>query len=327
MTEAIAVSGLRKSYGKTVALDGLDLSVAEGEVHGFLGPNGSGKTTTIRILLGLLRADGGTARLLGQDPWRAATALHRRLAYVPGDVTLWPNFTGGEVIDLLGRLRGGLDGKRRASLLERFELDPAKKARTYSKGNRQKVALISALASDVELLILDEPTSGLDPLMEAAFRECIEEERHGGRTVLLSSHILSEVESLCERVTIIRAGRAVESGSLADMRHLTRTSISADLARPPAGLDQLPGVHDLDVRDVSGLGGRLAARVRCEVDTDKLDGLLRHLTDAGVLSLVSQPPTLEELFLRHYAADGPGGAGAAGGAAASAAGEHEEVPA
>jgi polyether ionophore transport system ATP-binding protein len=339
MTEAIAVSGLRKSYGKAVALDGLDLTVAEGEVHGFLGPNGSGKTTTIRVLLGLLRADGGTVRLLGEEPWHAPAALHRRLAYVPGDVTLWPNFTGGEVIDLLGRLRGGVDAKRKASLLERFELDPAKKARTYSKGNRQKVALISALASDVELLILDEPTSGLDPLMEAAFRECIEEERHGGRTVLLSSHILSEVESLCERVTIIRAGRAVESGSLADMRHLTRTSISADLARQPAGLDRLPGVHDLDVQDVSGHGaGRLAARVRCEVDTDKLDAVLRHLTDAGVLSLVSQPPTLEELFLRHYAGDGPapgdGGGGAGGaagagaaGAGAAAAGDHEEVPA
>jgi ABC-2 type transport system ATP-binding protein len=318
MTEAIAVSGLRKSYGKTVALDGLDLSVAEGEVHGFLGPNGSGKTTTIRILLGLLRADGGTARLLGGDPWREATALHRRLAYVPGDVTLWPNFTGGEVIDLLGRLRGGMDAKRRASLLERFDLDPTKKARTYSKGNRQKVALISALASDVELLILDEPTAGLDPLMEATFRDCIEEERHGGRTVLLSSHILSEVESLCERVTIIRAGRAVESGTLADLRHLTRTSISADLAGQPAGLGQLPGVHNLDVQDVSGLGvGRLAARVRCEVDTDKLDAVLRRLADAGVLSLVSQPPTLEELFLRHYAADRPGPAAA----------DQEEVPA
>ena len=307
MTEAIAASGLRKSYGKTVALDGLDLSVAEGEVHGFLGPNGSGKTTTIRILLGLLRADGGTARLLGGDPWREATALHRRLAYVPGDVTLWPNLTGGEVIDLLGRLRGSLDAKRRASLLERFDLDPTKKARTYSKGNRQKVALISALASDVELLILDEPTAGLDPLMEAAFRECVEEERHSGRTVLLSSHILSEVEALCERVTIIRAGRTAESGTLAELRHLTRTSISADLARPPAGLQQLPGVHDLDLQDFTAHGADrqgstgLGARVRCEVDSDKLDDVLRHLADAGVLSLVSQPPTLEELFLRHYA--------------------------
>jgi ABC-2 type transport system ATP-binding protein len=314
MTDAIAVAGLRKSYGKTVALDGLDLSVAEGEVHGFLGPNGAGKTTTIRVLLGLLRADGGTARLLGGDPWRDAVALHRRLAYVPGDVTLWPNFTGGEVIDLLGRLRGGLDAKRRAGLLERFDLDPTKKARAYSKGNRQKVALIAALASDVELLILDEPTSGLDPLMEATFRECIEEEAGGGRTVLLSSHILSEVEALCERVTIIRDGRSVETGTLAEMRHLTRTSISADLARRPAGLAALPGVHDLDVQDFtrSGTGG-LGARVRCEVDSDKLDEVLRRLADAGVLSLVSQPPTLEELFLRHYAADGAAAVGAAAG--------------
>ena len=331
MTEAIAVSGLRKSYGKTVALDGLDLSVAEGEVHGFLGPNGSGKTTTIRILLGLLRADGGTARLLGGDPWREATALHRRLAYVPGDVTLWPNFTGGEVIDLLGRLRGGLDARRRAGLLERFDLDPTKKARAYSKGNRQKVALISALASDVELLILDEPTAGLDPLMEAAFRDCVEEETRSGRTVLLSSHILSEVEALCERVTIIRAGRTVESGTLADLRHLTRTSIAADLARHPAGLEQLPGVHDLDVQDFTDGGagepgaGRLGARVRCEVDTDKLDAALRRLADAGVLSLVSQPPTLEELFLRHYAAGGPAAAAGPGAAGPAAGGEQQEV--
>jgi ABC-2 type transport system ATP-binding protein len=338
MTEAIAVSGLRKSYGKTVALDGLDLSVAEGEVHGFLGPNGSGKTTTIRILLGLLRADGGTARLLGGDPWHEATTLHRRLAYVPGDVTFWPSFTGGEIIDLLGRLRGGLDAKRRASLLERFDLDPTKKARTYSRGNRQKVALISALASDVELLILDEPTAGLDPLMEAAFRDCIEEEARSGRTVLLSSHILSEVEALCERVTIIRAGRTVESGTLAELRHLTRTSIAADLARAPAGLDQLPGVHDLDVQDFGASGarasggpaaGRLAARVRCEVDTDKLDEVLRHLADAGVLSLVSQPPTLEELFLRHYAVgpDGPDGAPGAAEPAADGGGGQQEVKA
>src|SRR5213593_4755417 len=193
MTNAISVSGLVKNFGQTRALDGLDLTVADGEVHGFLGPNGAGKTTTIRVLLGLMRADAGTARLLGGDPWHDTTALHRRLAYVPGDVTLWPNMSGGEVIDLLGRLRGGLDPKRRASLLERFELDPTKKGRTYSKGNRQKVGLVAALASDVELLLLDEPTSGLDPLMEAEFRRCITEERHSGRTVLLSSHILGEV--------------------------------------------------------------------------------------------------------------------------------------
>jgi ABC-2 type transport system ATP-binding protein len=299
MSNAIDVAGLRKSYGKVTALDGLDLGVATGEVHGFLGPNGAGKTTTIRILLGLLRADGGTPRLLGGDPWNDATTLHRRLAYVPGDVNLWPNFTGGEVIDLLGRLRGGLDEKRRASLLERFELNPTIKARAYSKGNRQKVALIAALASDVELLMLDEPTAGLDPLMESVFRSCVEEERKSGRTVLLSSHILSEVEALCDRVTIIRSGRTVESGSLADLRHLTRTSISAELSAPPVGLDQLPGIHDLDIEGL---------RITCEIDTDQLDGLLRRLTDVGVRSLTSQPPTLEELFLRHYSGDDDGGA-------------------
>src|SRR6266498_2609267 len=205
MTEAIRADALVKTFGRTRALDGLDLTVRTGEVHGFLGPNGAGKSTTIRVLLGLLRADAGSARLLGGDPWRDTAALHRRLAYVPGDVTLWPNLSGGEVIDLLGRLRGGLDQKRRADLLERFDLDPRKKGRAYSKGNRQKVALVAALASDVELLILDEPTSGLDPLMEAAFREIISQERSGGRTVLLSSHILAEVEALCERVSIIRA--------------------------------------------------------------------------------------------------------------------------
>src|ERR1700738_4390879 len=209
MENAISISGLHKSFGRTKALDGLDLQVATGEVHGFLGPNGAGKSTTVRVLLGLLHADSGSARLLGGDPWADATALHRRLAYVPGDVTLWPNLSGGEVIDLLG----GLDPKRRATLLERFDLDPRKKGRTYSKGNRQKVALVAALASDVELLLLDEPTSGLDPLMEEVFRECIAEERRRGRTVLLSSHILAEVEAVCDRVTIIRAGRVVERGT------------------------------------------------------------------------------------------------------------------
>jgi ABC-2 type transport system ATP-binding protein len=296
VTAAIEVTGLRKSFGRTCALDGLDLTVSSGEVHGFLGPNGSGKTTTIRTLLGLIRADAGTARLLGGDPWREATVLHRRLAYVPGDVTLWPNLSGGEVIDLLGRLRGGLDHKRKAVLLEKFELDPAKKSRAYSKGNRQKVALVAALASGAELLILDEPTAGLDPLMEAVFRECAEEERRAGRTILLSSHILSEVEALCDRVTIIRAGRAVESGALADLRHLTRTSIHAELARAPAGLAGLAGVHDLDV---------VGTRVQCQVDNSALDEVLSRLTEAGVRSLVSQPPTLEELFLRHYS-DGSG---------------------
>ena len=291
MTAVIEVTGLRKSFGRTRALDGLDLTVVPGEVQGFLGPNGAGKTTTIRVLLGLIRAGGGTARLFGEDPWSKATTLHRRLAYVPGDVTLWPNLSGGEVIDLLARLRGGLDEKRKAVLLEKFELDPAKKSRAYSKGNRQKVALIAALSSGAELLILDEPTSGLDPLMEATFRECVEEERQAGRTVLLSSHILSEVEALCDRVTIIRAGRTADSGALADLRHLSRTSVRAELERPPEGLDGLAGVHDLDVA---------GTRVGCQVDNSALDELLIRLTRAGVRSLVSQPPTLEELFLRHY---------------------------
>jgi ABC-2 type transport system ATP-binding protein len=313
---AIEVSGLRKAFGTTVALDGLDLTVAAGEVHGFLGPNGSGKTTTIRVLLGLLRADGGSARLLGGDPWRDAVTLHRRLAYVPGDVTLWPNLTGGEVIDLLGKLRGGLDAKRKAELLDRFDLDPTKKARAYSKGNRQKVALVAALASDAELLILDEPTSGLDPLMEATFRGCAEEERARGRTMLLSSHILSEVEALCDRVTIIRVGRTVESGTLAELRHLTRTSIAAELAGKPEGLDRLSGVYDLVV-DPREDG---SSRVRCEVDSDKLENLLRILVNAGVRTLVSQPPTLEELFLRHYASDATAGAGVPGAGGPLAAG-------
>jgi ABC-2 type transport system ATP-binding protein len=294
MLAAIEAAGLRKSFGTTRALDGLDLTVATGEVHGFLGPNGAGKTTTLRVLLGLLRADSGTARLLGGDPWRDVAELHRRLAYVQGDVALWPNLTGGEVIDLLGKLRGGFDPERRATLLERFDLDPTKKGRTYSKGNRQKVALIAALASDVELLILDEPTEGLDPLMAAVFRGCVEEERERGRTVLLASHILAEVEALCDRVTIIRAGRAVESGSLADLRHLTRTSIAAELAGPVSGLAELPGVHDLQVD---------GDRVRCQVEPDQLDQVLRRLSSVGVRSLVSQPPTLEELFLRHYEDD------------------------
>ncbi|MEU9891287.1 ABC transporter ATP-binding protein [Sphaerisporangium sp. NPDC051011] len=292
MTDAISVTGLVKTFGATRALDGFDLSVRTGEVHGFLGPNGAGKSTTIRILLGMMRADSGTARLLGGDPWADATTLHKQLAYVPGDVTLWPNLSGGEVIDMLGRMRGGLDKKRRADLLERFDLDPRKKGRAYSKGNRQKVALIAALASDVRLLLLDEPTSGLDPLMEEVFREAVREEmRRGDRTVLLSSHILSEVEALCDRLTIIRDGRAVETGTLADLRHLGRTTIQAELAAPANGLAELPGVHDLHVEE---------GRVRFDVDADALDPALRHLTAVGVRSLVSRPPTLEELFLQHY---------------------------
>ncbi|MFG1990505.1 ATP-binding cassette domain-containing protein [Actinoplanes sp. NPDC048988] len=288
---AIAVTALRKSFGATKALDGLDLTVAGGEVHGFLGPNGSGKTTAIRVLLGLLRADAGEARLLGGDPWRDADSLHRRLAYVPGDVTLWPGISGGEVIDLLGRLRGGVDRRRRDELLEQFDLDPRKKARTYSKGNRQKVALVAALASNAELFLLDEPTSGLDPLMESVFQRCVHELKRQGRTVLLSSHILAEVEALCDRVSIVRLGRTVETGTLSELRHLTRTSIAVETARPVTGLDRLPGVHDVVVAD---------HHARFDVDTAQLDTVVRELAPLGVRSMTSSPPTLEELFLRHY---------------------------
>jgi ABC-2 type transport system ATP-binding protein len=293
MTNVIEVRALRKSFGRTRALDGLDLTVRAGEVHAFLGPNGAGKTTTIRILLGLLNSDGGEARLLGGDPWHDATTLHARLAYVPGDVTLWPGLTGGEIIDLLSRLRGPgsvIDPKRKQELMERFDLDPTKKARAYSKGNRQKVALIAALASDAEVLLLDEPTAGLDPLMEATFRECVNDERHDGRTLLLSSHILAEAEALSDRVTIIRDGRAVETGTLAEMRHLTRNFVDAELAGP-VSLYGLPGVHDLVVQ---------GTRLRCEVDHAALNDVLARLTTAGVRSLTCRPPTLEELFLRHY---------------------------
>ena len=272
---AIEIQDLVKTFGPTRALDGLDLTVAEGEVHGFLGPNGAGKSTTIRILLGLYRADSGSARLLGGDPWSDVTTLHRRLAYVPGDVTLWPNLSGGEVIDLLGSLRGGLDPKRRDALIERFELDPTKKGRAYSKGNRQKVALVAALASNADLLILDEPTSGLDPLMEEVFRKCVQDEREHGRTVLLSSHILAEVEALCDRVSIIRDGKTVESGSLQDLRHLTRTTIEAET---------LDGEHIVE-----------------RVEPGELQAVLQRLVERGVKSLVSRPATLEEIFLRHYA--------------------------
>ena len=294
MPSAVSIAGLVKTFGHTRALDGLDLEVAVGEVHGFLGPNGSGKTTTIRVLLGLLRADAGEARLLDGDPWREAVRLHRRLAYVPGDVSLWPKLTGGEVIDLLGRLRGDLDPRRREELLDRFELDPRKKARTYSKGNRQKVALVAALASTAELLVLDEPTAGLDPLMEAEFQACIHEVKAEGRTVLLSSHILAEIEALCDRVSIIRAGQRVETGTLSELRHLTRTAITAETVRTPLAFDALPGVHDLVVDD---------HRVRFDVDSDHLDNAVGRLAELGLVSLTSRPPTLQELFLRHYGDD------------------------
>ena len=294
MQPVIDVTDVVKRFGSTVALDGMNLVVQHGEVHGFVGPNGSGKTVTMRIVLGLLRHDSGHVRLFGGDPWRDAVDLHRRLAYVPGDTNLWPNLTGGEIIDLLADLRGGLDTTRRAQLIERFDLDPRTKARNYSKGNRQKVALVSALASDAELLILDEPTSGLDPLMEAVFQDCIVEARARGCTVLLSSHILAEVERLCDRITIIRRGRAVQTGSLDELRLLTRTFITARTARPVTGLEAVPGVHHVVVQ---------GDRVQCDVDGDALDRVIGCLHAHQLVELTSTPPTLEELFLRHYGND------------------------
>jgi ABC-2 type transport system ATP-binding protein len=291
MTVALATSGLVKTFGRVRALDHLDLTVEAGEVHGFLGPNGAGKSTTIRVLLGLLRADAGRVQVLGGDPWGDAVALHRRMAYVPGDVELWPNLTGGEAIDLLGRLRGGVDRVRRAELVERFDLDPTKKGRTYSKGNRQKVAIVAALASDAELVLLDEPTSGLDPLMEVVFQDVIRQIKSEGRTVLLSSHILAQVEALADTVSIIRQGAVAQSGTLAEMRHLTRTTIEAQTRLPIVGLEQVRGIHDL--RSVEG-------RVRFSVDGDHLDDAVRALSQLGIQSLISHPPTLEELMLRHY---------------------------
>ncbi|NYH54810.1 MULTISPECIES: ABC transporter ATP-binding protein [Nocardiopsis] len=300
MSEAIHVLGLVKRFGSTTALDGLDLSVRTGEVHGFLGPNGAGKTTALRVLLGLTRADSGTARLLGGDPWRDAATLHHRLAYVPGDVALWPGLSGGEILDLLGRVRGGTDPRRRAELVDRFELDTRTRGRAYSKGNRQKVALVAALAADTELLVLDEPTSGLDPLMEEVFRRTVAEERARGRTVLLSSHILSEVEALCDRVSIIRAGRTVRSATLAELRHLSRVTVTARLTGPPDGLSGLPGVHDLAVEGPS---------VRLHADPEALGALCARLAELGVRDLTARPPTLDELFLRHYAAEPREGVG------------------
>lgn len=297
MGTAIETRALRKTFGSTVALDGLDLTVEEGEVHGFLGPNGAGKSTTIRVLLGLLRADGGTARVLGADPWADATQLHRRIAYVPGDVALWPNLTGGEVIDLISRLRGGLNERRRADLLERLDLDPTMKCRAYSKGNRQKVALVAALSSDAPLLLLDEPTAGLDPLMDQVFRDTLRELRAAGRTVLLSSHILSEVENLSDHVTIIRAGRAVQSGPLSEVRHLSRTVLDAQVASPAGvteALAAVPGVEDLLVE---------GSRVRCSVDRAGLVKTLAVLGRHDLQSLVSRPPSLEDLFLRLYSGE------------------------
>lgn len=300
MSAVIDVRALSKSFGSVRALDELNLTLQPGEVHGFLGPNGAGKSTTIRVLLGLLRADAGRVTVFGEDPW-AKVGLHSRLAYVPGDVNLWPKLSGGEVIDLFASLRGGVNKDRKKVLLERFDLDPTKKTRSYSKGNRQKVALVAALASDVELLILDEPTSGLDPLMELVFQECIREAKLDGRTVLLSSHILAEVESLCDKVTIIRQGKAIQSGTLTELRQLRRTSMAVISDGDATPVQELPGVHDVR---------RDGERVLFSVDDEALGAVMERLLPLGIRSLVSTPPTLEELFVHHY---GDGAAVAAGG--------------
>ncbi|MCW3488565.1 ABC transporter ATP-binding protein [Dethiobacter alkaliphilus] len=282
---------LTKYYGKFLALDKVNLNLEPGEVLGFIGPNGAGKTTAIRILLGLLRKSSGEAKLFGQDAWKDAVEIHRRLAYVPGDVHLWPNLTGGEVIDLYSKLRGGINHQRRAEMLKRFDLDPTKKCSTYSKGNRQKVALVAAFASDAELFILDEPTSGLDPLMASVFQDCVAEKKQEGRTVLMSSHILADVEKLCDRVSIIRHGEIVETGTLTELRHLTRTMIAVETARPLTNLEKMGGVYNVN---------KDGNRVNFHVESNRLDEIMQYLVQFGIRSLTSTPPTLEELFMRHY---------------------------
>ncbi len=287
----IDIQKLTKSFGSTRALRGINLTVRQGEVHGFIGPNGAGKSTTIRILLGILRKTSGQITLLDGDPWKDAVRLHRRLAYVPGDVTLWPDLSGGEIIDLLGRLHGGLDVSRKKQLLERFQLDPTKKSGTYSKGNRQKVALVAAFSCEAELYLLDEPTSGLDPLMEAVFQECVAEIKKAGKTVLLSSHILSEVEALCDRVSIIRQGQIVESGTISQLRHLTRSTVNVETGTAAIGLGKLYGVYDMS---------RKGLKYSFSVDSDAMTKVMEMLLPLGIKSLTVEPPSLEELFMRHY---------------------------
>ncbi|WP_203333944.1 ABC transporter ATP-binding protein [Planococcus beigongshangi] len=295
----LKTAGLTKKFGDFTALDGVDIEVGEGEVYGFIGPNGAGKSTTIRVLLGILKATEGQATIFGKDAWKDAVEIHKRVAYVPGDVNLWPNLTGGEVIDLFIKLRGGNNGSRREELIRRFDLDPGKKCRTYSKGNRQKVALVAALASDADLYILDEPTSGLDPLMERVFQECISEAKAEGKSILLSSHILSEVEKLCDKVAIIRQGKIIETGTLKELRHLTGTMLLVETKEPMPQLHELKGVRGIEQKD-----GALSF----QVDQEELDHVIRYVSGFGIVRMESAPPTLEELFMRHYEGAGTGGA-------------------
>ncbi|WP_200411654.1 ABC transporter ATP-binding protein [Virgibacillus salexigens] len=296
----LQTTNLTKKFGKFTALDGVNIEVNEGEVYGFIGPNGAGKSTTIRILLGILKATKGNVTIFGKDAWSDAVSIHERIAYVPGDVNLWPNLTGGEVIDLFVKLRGGNNQSRREALIKRFELDPTKKCRTYSKGNRQKVALVAAFSSDADLYILDEPTSGLDPLMEKVFQDCVLEAKQAGKSILLSSHILSEVEKLCDRVGIIRQGKIIESGSLSEMRHLTRTNLLVETKQDIVALSEVEGVHAIE---------REGNEISFQVDTEKLDDVIRYISKFGLVKLESAPPTLEDLFMRHYEGNITAGAG------------------
>lgn len=294
----LKTTGLTKKFGDFAALDGVDIEVGKGEVYGFIGPNGAGKSTAIRVLLGILKATEGQATIFGKDAWKDAVDIHKRVAYVPGDVNLWPNLTGGEVIDLFIKLRGGTNKSRREELIRRFDLDPSKKCRTYSKGNRQKVALVAALSSDVDLYILDEPTSGLDPLMERVFQECVREAKAEGKSILLSSHILSEVEQLCDKVAIIRQGKIIETGTLKELRHLTGTMLLVETKEPMPNLAEVKGVQGIEQKD-----GALSF----QVDQEELDRVVRYVSGFGIIRMESAPPTLEELFMRHYEGTGTGG--------------------
>ena len=287
----IEVKSVTKKFGSFKALDEISFQVNSGEIFGFIGPNGAGKTTTIRILLGLLKATSGGAKIFGKDAWKDAVDIHKRLAYVPGEVNLWPNLTGGEIIDLFLKMSGNADWKRRDELIERFQLDPTKKSRTYSKGNRQKVALVAAFSQDADLYILDEPTSGLDPLMEQVFQECVREAKKQGKAVFLSSHILSEVEKLCDRVAIIREGKIIEQGTLHELRHLTRSNVIVRTKEKVTGLKAMNGVHQLEEKD---------GELFFQVDTEAMDRVMRHLSQFGIIKLECMPPTLEDLFLRYY---------------------------
>jgi len=291
MAYSVEISNVTKTFGKFTALKGVNLQINEGEVFAYIGPNGAGKSTTIRVLLGILQATSGQAKVFGKDAWKHAVDIHKKIAYVPGDVNLWPNLTGGEVIDLFVNLRGSHDKKLRERLIRDFNLDPTKKCRTYSKGNRQKVALVAAFASEVDLYILDEPTSGLDPLMEQVFQDCVLEQKNRGKGVFLSSHIMSEVERLCDRVGIIREGEVVQVGTLDELRHLTRYVVKVETESAIEGLDALPGVFDIT---------KESAGVTFHVDTQQMGGVINHINKFGITKLESAPPSLEDLFMQHY---------------------------